>query len=266
MCESDVYMLRNGQEELLMEKVDRVIPGEDDTIFLENIFGERRVVKARLREMELVRHRILLEDLPAAAVVRDEELWLEPDSDHGHFHEGEEVVLRLYKGYNMQSNAGANLEDVQVVLISGSAKKGLQLHRNNGQYEIRSGQGVDGLLQIYVHQPGIKQLYGKILVEVGHHHHHDIEALNLPLEIVPCGYSHARIGDYYEMQVLHQGQPLAGAEIKATFTGVRGQEYPRRLKSDENGKAKIFLSARGHYLFSTEHDNTISTFTLVKSL
>jgi predicted RNA-binding protein len=127
MCESDVYMLRNGQEELLMEKVDRVIPGEDDTIFLENIFGERRVVKARLREMELVRHRILLEDLPAAAVVRDEELWLEPDTDHGHFHEGEEVVLRLYKGYNMQSNAGANLEDVQAVMVSGSAKKGLAI-------------------------------------------------------------------------------------------------------------------------------------------
>lgn len=266
MCESDVYMLRDGREELLMEKVDRVIPGEDDTFFMENIFGERRVIKARLREMELVRHRILLEDLPVAAKVRDEELWLEPDTDHGHFHEGEEVVLRLYKGYNMQSNAEASLENVRVVMISGSGKKDLELHQHHGQYEIRSGKEVDGLLQIYVYQPGIKQLYGKILVEVGHHHHHDIEPLNLPLEIVPCGYSHARIGDYYELQVLHQGQALAGTEIKATFTGVRGQEYPRRLQSDENGKAKIFLSARGHYLFSTEHDGTISTFTLVKSL
>ena len=39
MCEANVYVVRNGQEELLMEKVDRIIPGEEDTIFMESIFG-----------------------------------------------------------------------------------------------------------------------------------------------------------------------------------------------------------------------------------
>lgn len=65
MCESDAFILRDGQEKLLMEKVDKVVPGEGDTFYMENIFGERRVVRARLREMELVRHRIIFEDLPA---------------------------------------------------------------------------------------------------------------------------------------------------------------------------------------------------------
>lgn len=69
MCEANVYMLRNGEEELLMEKVDLVIPGQEDTFFLQDIFGERLVVKARLREMELVRHRILLEYLPVMSAL-----------------------------------------------------------------------------------------------------------------------------------------------------------------------------------------------------
>ncbi|WP_346762892.1 CooT family nickel-binding protein [Syntrophomonas wolfei] len=35
MCEANVYINREGREEILMEKVDRIIPGEDNNIFLE---------------------------------------------------------------------------------------------------------------------------------------------------------------------------------------------------------------------------------------
>ena len=63
MCEANVYLLRDGQEQLLMERVDRIIPGEDNTLFMENIFGERKVIKARFRELELVRHRIIVEEI-----------------------------------------------------------------------------------------------------------------------------------------------------------------------------------------------------------
>ena len=97
MCEANVYIDRGAGEELLMEKVDRIIPGEENNIFMESIFGERRVVKARIREMELVHHRIILEEVKEATGVRELEIWLEPDTDHGHFHEGEEVSLKLLK-------------------------------------------------------------------------------------------------------------------------------------------------------------------------
>jgi len=42
-----------------MESVDILKP-ENDGIYLENIFGERLKIKARIKEMNLVDHRILL--------------------------------------------------------------------------------------------------------------------------------------------------------------------------------------------------------------
>lgn len=62
MCESNAYLLKDGQEELLLESVDKLIP-DGDTIILENIFGQRKMVKARIKEMALVDHRIVLEQL-----------------------------------------------------------------------------------------------------------------------------------------------------------------------------------------------------------
>ena len=43
-----------------MEGVDVVIPKEEG-IYLRNIFGEQRLVKAHIKEMNLVNHRIILE-------------------------------------------------------------------------------------------------------------------------------------------------------------------------------------------------------------
>ncbi|HZK70310.1 MAG TPA: CooT family nickel-binding protein [Clostridia bacterium] len=62
MCEANVYFIdKEGNEELLLESVDKLIPIEEG-ILLENIFGERRTVKAKIREMALVAHRIVLEE------------------------------------------------------------------------------------------------------------------------------------------------------------------------------------------------------------
>ena len=64
MCESNVYMAgENGEETLVMESVDKIIPDEDG-VYLENIFSEAKRVRARIKEMALVSHRILLEKLP----------------------------------------------------------------------------------------------------------------------------------------------------------------------------------------------------------
>ncbi|MFZ7134376.1 MAG: CooT family nickel-binding protein [Eubacteriales bacterium] len=60
MCEANVYLIEeNGDKTLLLEAVDKVIPQEDG-VFIENIFGERKTIKAHIMEMALVDHKILL--------------------------------------------------------------------------------------------------------------------------------------------------------------------------------------------------------------
>ncbi len=266
MCESNVYIDRAGQEELLMESVDRIIPAEDGSIFMENIFGERKVVKARIKEMELVHHRIILEEIDRPEVLeRNQEIWLEPDTDHGHFHAGEEVVLKLSKGYNMKPDQGADYSAMEAFAVNEGAADPIHIHDHHDSKEINLGQEADGLLQIYVHEHGIRELYAKVVMEIGHHHHHGLQPLGLPLEIVPSDYSHARMGESYEIQVLQNGQPLAGAEVKVTYASTRSKDYPHHLTTSEDGRTKIFLSARGNYLFSVATQNITSTFTLVKS-
>jgi predicted RNA-binding protein len=63
MCESNVYLIdKNGEEKLLLESVDKIIP-TDDSIYLENIFYQTKTVKAKIKEMQLVEHRIILEEI-----------------------------------------------------------------------------------------------------------------------------------------------------------------------------------------------------------
>ena len=60
MCEANVYWVdEEGENALILESVDRIIPQEDG-IYIENIFGERKLLKATIVEMALVEHKILL--------------------------------------------------------------------------------------------------------------------------------------------------------------------------------------------------------------
>ena len=60
MCESNAYLIVNGQEELFMENVQYVKP-QPDGVLLKSIFGDQTVVNAIIREMDLTGHRIVLE-------------------------------------------------------------------------------------------------------------------------------------------------------------------------------------------------------------
>ncbi len=62
MCEANAYLRDGDKEELLLEAVDKIVPYEDG-LLLEDIFGRRKIVKARVAEMALVDHRIILERL-----------------------------------------------------------------------------------------------------------------------------------------------------------------------------------------------------------
>ncbi|MBP8645211.1 MAG: CooT family nickel-binding protein [Syntrophobacteraceae bacterium] len=61
MCEANAYLIRNGEEELVMEAVD-VVESDGDVLRVANIFGEQKVLRARIRSMSLVNHKILLEE------------------------------------------------------------------------------------------------------------------------------------------------------------------------------------------------------------
>ncbi len=61
MCEANAYLFKEGGEELVLEDVSIVRP-EKDEIYLQNIFGEQKRIKARVREMNLLDHRIVLEE------------------------------------------------------------------------------------------------------------------------------------------------------------------------------------------------------------
>nr|6FAN_A Chain A, CooT [Carboxydothermus hydrogenoformans Z-2901]6FAN_B Chain B, CooT [Carboxydothermus hydrogenoformans Z-2901]6FAN_C Chain C, CooT [Carboxydothermus hydrogenoformans Z-2901]6FAN_D Chain D, CooT [Carboxydothermus hydrogenoformans Z-2901]6FAN_E Chain E, CooT [Carboxydothermus hydrogenoformans Z-2901]6FAN_F Chain F, CooT [Carboxydothermus hydrogenoformans Z-2901] len=59
-CEASAFIVNGDKEELFLERVDKLIPTEEG-LLLENIFGQRKVIKAKIKRLELVDHRILLE-------------------------------------------------------------------------------------------------------------------------------------------------------------------------------------------------------------
>ncbi|MBF0506631.1 MAG: CooT family nickel-binding protein [Nitrospirae bacterium] len=61
MCEANAYVYKDGKEDLYLENVDVLIP-EGGTIFLKNLFGEQKTFKGYLKEISLLRHKILLEE------------------------------------------------------------------------------------------------------------------------------------------------------------------------------------------------------------
>jgi predicted RNA-binding protein len=61
MCEANAYLVKNGVEDLIMESVDIVEPGDRNTWRLVGIFGDQKCVKGRIKGMNLVNHKIVFE-------------------------------------------------------------------------------------------------------------------------------------------------------------------------------------------------------------
>jgi predicted RNA-binding protein len=59
MCETNVYVVADGEEELVIESVDVVRP-EDGKVYLRNLFGEEKVFDGGIKEISLRRNRIVL--------------------------------------------------------------------------------------------------------------------------------------------------------------------------------------------------------------
>ena len=62
MCEAAVFLDREGELEKVMDDVVEVKP-EDDKLLLVDVFGEQRLVSARISRVELMDHRIILREI-----------------------------------------------------------------------------------------------------------------------------------------------------------------------------------------------------------
>ena len=61
MCEANAYLSSGDKEELILKSVDVVEPQADGGFLLVDIFGSQKIIKARLKRMNLVDHKILFE-------------------------------------------------------------------------------------------------------------------------------------------------------------------------------------------------------------
>lgn len=60
MCEANAYVYKEGKEELYLENVDIMKP-EGGKIYLKNLFGEQKVFDGEIKEISLLKHKIVLE-------------------------------------------------------------------------------------------------------------------------------------------------------------------------------------------------------------
>jgi len=63
MCESKVFLATEEGEKLVLEDVTLIRP-EGEGYRLVNLFGEEAHVRGRIKEIDLLKHRVVLESLP----------------------------------------------------------------------------------------------------------------------------------------------------------------------------------------------------------
>jgi predicted RNA-binding protein len=59
MCETNAYLLKDGEEELIMEDVVFVRP-KDGKLELKDILGEEKTVLGSIKEIQFLGHKILI--------------------------------------------------------------------------------------------------------------------------------------------------------------------------------------------------------------
>ena len=59
MCDLKAYVLNNDKEDLLLESVNHV-RSEGGEVILRNLFGEEKRVRGEVREVSLVKNRVIV--------------------------------------------------------------------------------------------------------------------------------------------------------------------------------------------------------------
>jgi len=61
MCEASAYIITEGEPQLIMDYVDKVVPDESG-IRLINIFGDQKIIRGKIHSLSLVDHKILIKE------------------------------------------------------------------------------------------------------------------------------------------------------------------------------------------------------------
>jgi predicted RNA-binding protein len=61
MCEANAYLIKDNEETLVMEAVERVEP-EEDGICIRSIFGEQKFIKGYVYSLSLVDNKVYLKE------------------------------------------------------------------------------------------------------------------------------------------------------------------------------------------------------------
>ena len=59
MCEAVVFVVKDGEKRQVMENVVTVVP-EGDKLLLTDLFGEQKLMTARVEKVDLIGHEIIL--------------------------------------------------------------------------------------------------------------------------------------------------------------------------------------------------------------
>lgn len=62
MCEANAFFYRDDKEELILNSVDLVQPRDDGGFLVVDIFGTQKIVKGKIKHMNLVDHKIVFEE------------------------------------------------------------------------------------------------------------------------------------------------------------------------------------------------------------
>jgi len=69
MCLSKAFLDNNGEQELLLEEVAS-LKVEGDSLLLRTLFGEEKKLKGRVREVDFMKHTILLDGAKKTETVK----------------------------------------------------------------------------------------------------------------------------------------------------------------------------------------------------
>jgi predicted RNA-binding protein len=62
MCEAHAFILNNDKEEMILEHVD-LVDVDGDEVRIANIFGEQKILKARIKSYDGTKNKIVLESI-----------------------------------------------------------------------------------------------------------------------------------------------------------------------------------------------------------
>jgi predicted RNA-binding protein len=59
MCETNVYLDKDGEQEIFMKDVVSITP-QGETLLLVDLFGEQKQIKAQFKELQLLDHMVVI--------------------------------------------------------------------------------------------------------------------------------------------------------------------------------------------------------------